>query len=41
MKLSDLILKIGDDKVRFQILQNALSGISLGNEEWEKVAKDV
>ena len=32
MKLSELILKVGDDKVRFQILQNALSGISLGKE---------
>ena len=37
MKLSDLILKIGDEKVRFQILQNALSGISLGKEGDSKV----
>ena len=37
MKLSELILKVGDDKVRFQILQNALSGISLGKEGDSKV----
>ena len=37
MKLSELILKIGDDKVKFQILQNALSGISLGKDGDSKV----
>jgi hypothetical protein len=37
MKLSELIAKIGDDKVKFQILQNALSGISLGKDGDSKV----
>jgi hypothetical protein len=37
MKLSELILKIGDENVKFQILQNALSGISLGKDGDSKV----
>lgn len=37
MKLSELIAKIGDENVTFQILQNALSGISLGKEGDSKV----
>jgi hypothetical protein len=37
MKLSQLIAKIGDENVKFQILQNALSGISLGKEGDSKV----
>lgn len=37
MKLSELIAKIGDKKVTFQILQNALAGISLGREGDSKV----
>ena len=37
MKLSELIAKIGDENVKFQILQNALSGISLGKEGDSKV----
>ena len=37
MKLSQLIAKIGDENVKFQILQNALAGISLGKEGDSKV----
>lgn len=37
MKLSELIAKIGDKKVTFQILQNALAGISLSREGDSKV----
>ena len=37
MKLSELIAKIGDENVKFQILQNALSGISLGKDGDSKV----